>query len=266
MNMIEYLYSNKFILYGVLPNVSALLGYLISIPLEILIQQSFMQTSLISYSSSITRKQSIDKSYQINKISKSNQFLQSLSVVIGIRMILTSILQYYILINILPDPKELTVFPIVYEFIMNLVLLEVIGDFFLYWGHRIQHEIPYLWKKFHYFHHQLDTPTPFGTIYIDSVDSMLQAGLPIIFAIILVRPHPITLHTYIFLRVAENVINHSGLDNIFLDILTLKILPFRAKVKHHDMHHKYSNYAANAKNYGENFWIWDYVFQTYRSS
>ena len=30
----------------------------------------------------------------------------------------------------------------------------------------------------------------------------------------------------------------------------------------HDAHHKYSNYAENAKNFGENFLLWDWAFGT----
>ena len=46
----------------------------------------------------------------------------------------------------------------------------------LYWGHRIQHEIPALWKL-HAMHHGLETPTPMGTIFIDPIDATLQVRL-----------------------------------------------------------------------------------------
>jgi sterol desaturase/sphingolipid hydroxylase (fatty acid hydroxylase superfamily) len=52
------------------------------------------------------------------------------------------------------------------------------------------------------------------------------------------------------------------MDCFALDLLTLKFIPGRAKVKHHDRHHKFSNYEKNAKNFGENFWIWDWMFGT----
>ena len=47
-----------------------------------------------------------------------------------------------------------------------------------------------------------------------------------------------------------------------VDLLTLKILPLRARIAHHDYHHKFSCHAGSAKNYGEAFWIWDWVFGT----
>ena len=107
-------------------------------------------------------------------------------------------------------------------------------------------------------------PSPIGTLYIHTVDATLQGALPIILAAVIISPHPLTLYTYIFLRIAENVINHSGLQNWVIDLITLKFLPLRASVAHHDAHHKYSNYDRNAKNYAENWVIWDFLFGTLR--
>ena len=83
-----------------------------------------------------------------------------------------------------------------------------------------------------------------------------------ILATALVRPHPLTYNVYIALRIGENVLNHSGLDSWVVDVLSLKFLPGRARIAHHDYHHYYSNYSRNAKNYGENFWLWDWAFGT----
>uniref|UniRef100_A0A7S4PI00 Fatty acid hydroxylase domain-containing protein n=1 Tax=Paramoeba aestuarina TaxID=180227 RepID=A0A7S4PI00_9EUKA len=137
--------------------------------------------------------------------------------------------------------------------------------FFLYWGHRVQHEVEFLWKNFHYFHHQLITPTPVGTVFIHPIDATLQGGIPILLAAISTQPHPLTFACFAFCRVAENVANHSGTKWSLMDLLFLKCLPFRAGVIHHDSHHKFSNYSRNAKNYGEAFWLWDYVFGTFRN-
>lgn len=52
------------------------------------------------------------------------------------------------------------------------------------------------------------------------------------------------------------------LKNMEFYLIFFQVLPFRAGVKHHDAHHHFSNYAGNAKNYGESFWIWDWLFGT----
>lgn len=98
------------------------------------------------------------------------------------------------------------------------------------------------------------------------MDATLQGGLPMVLAAIVTQPHPLVFTFYIFTRIAENVVNHSGLDHWFVNLITLKCIPGRASIAHHDGHHKYSNYKGKAKNYGENFWIWDWVFGTMRKS
>jgi hypothetical protein len=35
-------------------------------------------------------------------------------------------------------------------------------------------------------------------------------GLPIILAALLVHPHPLTFYVYVFFRLCDNVVNHSG--------------------------------------------------------
>jgi sterol desaturase/sphingolipid hydroxylase (fatty acid hydroxylase superfamily) len=77
-----------------------------------------------------------------------------------------------------------------------------------------------------------------------------------------VRPNPGVLYIYIAARLAENALNHSGVDSFLLDLLTLKTLPFRAPAAFHDAHHKYCNHAYKASNYGESFWLWDWAFGT----
>lgn len=61
------------------------------------------------------------------------------------------------------------------QFIMQFVLLALVADFGLYWGHRIQHESSWLWENCHYRHHQLDTPTPIGTPSLSHVIHSLRS-------------------------------------------------------------------------------------------
>ncbi len=45
-----------------------------------------------------------------------------------------------------------------------------------YCGHRVQHDVEYLWRTRHSFHHQVGTPSPVTTVYIDKDDATLQVG------------------------------------------------------------------------------------------
>eukprot|EP00041_Stephanoeca_diplocostata_P021851 m.516050 g.516050 ORF g.516050 m.516050 type:complete len:235 (+) comp21927_c0_seq9:235-939(+) len=147
------------------------------------------------------------------------------------------------------------------QFAADCVLMCIVNDFFLYWGHRIQHENKWLWENFHSLHHTINTPTPWSTIYIHPVDASLQGAIPIITAALAVQPSLLSFYAFVAFRVSENAANHSGLDGVTaLDVAFLKILPLRADFKHHDYHHRFSNYAGNAKNFGEGFWFWDWIF------
>ncbi|CAK9095285.1 unnamed protein product [Durusdinium trenchii] len=155
--------------------------------------------------------------------------------------------------------KSFPLLPGFKDFLLRFLAMELLGDFFLYVGHRILHE--YLWD-YHKYHHLIDTPTAVSTACIDGLDATVQAGIPTMGAAVLMQPHPLTFCAYAYARVAENVLNHCGMEHWLLNLVFLKFLPGRAGVANHDAHHRYSNYAKNAKNFGENFWLWDWAFGT----
>ena len=97
---------------------------------------------------------------------------------------------------------------------------------------------------------------------IAQLDATLQGGLPMALAAAVARPCPAALYAFFFARVAENTLNHSGLDSPLLDALCLKALPFRVSAAFHDSHHRFSNHAKNARNYAESFWVFDWAFGT----
>jgi len=261
--------NNPVLLWGFGPVVAYILGFICTaVPLELLIRTAWARSHFISYrkkGGDGGRWEALTNTW--TKIPLSKQLAGTAWVVFGPTAIVNAIIGYFLFSYIMPavDPSVKYPSSLLHAGV-ELCLLELVGDFFLYWGHRVQHEIPFLWKHFHHMHHTLDTPTPLGTLYIDSVDATLQGALPLLLTGIIVRPHPLMVLVYIYLRIAENVVNHSGLDSGLVNTIALKFLPFRASIGHHDSHHKFSNYAANAKNYGENFILWDYVFGTYRAS
>jgi sterol desaturase/sphingolipid hydroxylase (fatty acid hydroxylase superfamily) len=193
-----------------------------------------------------------------------------------------------------PVTDDTANFPPITEFLFQIIVMLLVSDLALYWGHRIQHMNEFLWKNCHSYHHQIDTPTAASTVSIENTDATLQAGLPVLIALLVTRPHYLTFQVCLTLRFLDNVMNHAGIDfsqipskssvngtasspkdlswyvgkialNIawFLTVITLKNFSFRAPSRHHDFHHKYSNYTQNAKNFGEYFVIWDQLFGTY---
>lgn len=235
-----------------------------AIAMEYLITTSWAEDKLIAQTKGISRREAIKKTRE--KVPVKQQLKNILSQLVGPTAIFNAGLAYKMATTFIPQVKYPLLPSSLPTAALQFVAMELVGDFFLYWGHRIQHDIPFFWENFHSLHHTLDTPTPIGTIYIHPVDATLQGALPLLFALLAIRPHPLIAYLYIFSRISENVFHHSGLDSGLLNLLYLKFLPGRACVAHHDAHHKFSNYARNAKNYGENFWIWDYIFGTLRKS
>mmetsp|Transcript_30462 Transcript_30462/g.59525 ORF Transcript_30462/g.59525 Transcript_30462/m.59525 type:complete len:273 (+) Transcript_30462:13-831(+) len=262
MDVLHHVVMTPWLCWGLMPGLSAAVGYLmVGLAFECVLHYSLIGSdSLITYGAK-PRRPALDKTRE--KVSLSVQFKVALMNIFGRSFVINSIFSWLLFSNLVGTPAD--ALPALTEFLVQLGVMLVINDFALYWGHRIQHESEYLWKNFHSKHHELDTPTPFSTLYIADEDATLQGALPILLAGVVVRPHPVTLWTFIFCRVAENVSNHSGIDTWWFNLMTLKALPLRASVRHHDSHHKYSNYSKNAKNYGESFWVWDYLFGTHRA-
>ena len=249
------------LLWGILPLAGAAIGYYGTVlPLELLIRTPFAAQHLLPRKGGrwtmIRREHS-----QIASLGK--QLAVATWVIFGPTGLINGLLSIVLLPIVTQQVDGPHPLPTLAVALMQLAAMELVGDFGLYWGHRVQHESEFLWRRFHWYHHQLSTPSPAGTIFIDVNDATLQAGLPAIAAAALVRPHPALFALYVYLRIAENVVNHSGLDARIVDALTLKFLPGRPPIAHHDAHHLYSNHCKRAKNFGENFWLWDVLFGTY---
>lgn len=226
--------------------------------LELCLASGQFDDCLITYSANNPRKDCIKATR--GRISAFAQLKGCLWVMMGPTVIVSMLVNTFLMNFLNPVTPANEKLPPLQYCILQIALLLICNDFLLYWGHRIQHMNEFLWKNCHWYHHQLDTPTPVSTIYIDKTDATLQGGLPMIIASALLRPHPFVVYAFMAVRVADNAINHSGMDSKLLNFLFLKYLPFRGAVGHHDSHHKYSNYTTNAKNFGEYFYLWDVMF------
>eukprot|EP00759_Apiculatamorpha_spiralis_P003974 PhF_6_TR12255/c0_g1_i1/m.19419 len=257
---VSYVEENKFLCWGLLPSLCVAISFTTIIGLmELLIRIPFMQRYMIVYGKDKKpRNEWIAQTQQ--KVPFTTQLRSSMISVWGPLNLLSATVNAYLFDFVVGPPD--TVFPSLTTFAVQICLMALVADFFLYWGHRVQHMNEYLWKNCHSVHHTLATPTSAGTAYINDIDTILQAASSIIGCCLVVRPHPVAFWLYCGFHVGNNALNHSGLDCWWLNILTLKVLPFRCSNTLHDAHHRYSNYGKNAKNFAEMFWIWDYVFGT----
>jgi sterol desaturase/sphingolipid hydroxylase (fatty acid hydroxylase superfamily) len=239
------------------------------------------EASLIQYGRK-TRAECQEATY--SKISKTQQYFDVGMTIFGPTAIINGVMNAILSSYFFPVSEQTPMLPSLSEFCVHFILLIIVGDFALYWGHRIQHVSKFLWDNCHSYHHKIDTPSALSTASIESVDGTLQGGAPILFAGILLSPHPVTYYVYISVRLLDNVMNHCGVRTGALErgeccggdsavfravaralvLLTFKgAAPIRAGVEHHDYHHKYSNYTQNAKNFGEYFTVWDHLFGTF---
>ena len=268
-NLFDKWVANPWLCWGIGAYISVNIGYFSTVLLlEFLLWRSnIFDKDLITYGNNIktkkTRKEFIHAMHC--RVSFSAQIKDSMlnlmgPSALGSVMLLTGLMTYF-----RPTNNNFSDLPSWNILAMQFCLMTIINDFGLYWGHRIQHMIPYLWKNYHSVHHQLDTPTAVSAVYIHHMDATLQGGLPLVLASTSIRPHPILLYLFVAYRLSENAVNHSGINSWFLNTITCRFLPFRAPIIHHDSHHKFSNYTGFAKNYAEAFWVWDWMFGTYKA-
>lgn len=263
--------GNPWLCWGVGPYLSSALGYFLTVAvLEVVIRTKAAAPLLISYGKT-PRLQEID-TLRETVAPFGVQLRTSAMHLLGPNGIVNCIILSMLASQFICSPDEGTTcnewatYPDWVQWACGMAAMVVINDGALYWGHRIQHESDFLWRHCHMKHHSIGIPSPVSTVYIDPIDATLQGAIPMMLAALLVRPHPITFYTFVFQRVSENCLNHSGLDSKVADVLFLKCLFGRAAVAHHDAHHRFSNYSRNAKNYGEAFWVWDWLFGTLSST
>jgi len=256
--VLRYWFMSPLLTYGLGTYLAGVLGFFVPmVILEAVIRRKFMEQHLIVYGKNPTPRKELVEKVQKEVLDFKGQLKNATINIVGPMAIGNALSFSLVGPYVFGMPSEVLPSPL--QFVVQLVLLELVGDFFLFAFHKLEHD--YFWDC-HKFHHQLTTPTPVSTITIGQIDATLQGGVPIILAGLIIQPHIVTLYAYIFLRIAENVVNHSGIDHWLLDLITLKCLPGRAPVSFHDHHHKYGNRAKGAKNFGENFWFWDFLAGT----
>ena len=121
---------------------------------------------------------------------------------------------------------------------LRLLILSILFDFWFYLIHRLSHEIPYIYKNFHKFHHKATQPTPFDGLMVDPIEGFFLTNLPAAFMIHTLNFHIITYYLIIPLAHILVFINHSPLD--------------KRHLKHHE---------TSMHNFGA-FWFSDWIMGT----
>lgn len=137
---------------------------------------------------------------------------------------------------------------------LQAVEVILLSDFFVYWGHRLQHRVPFLWR-FHSIHHSAEHLDWLAAHREHPLDTVYTMGLINIPAFILGFPLE-TLGGLIAFRGIWAIYIHSN--------VRLPIGPLRWFIGAPELHHWHHDRARDAGNYANISPLMDILFGTYR--
>jgi sterol desaturase/sphingolipid hydroxylase (fatty acid hydroxylase superfamily) len=144
--------------------------------------------------------------------------------------------------------------PVDWPIVAQLVLALVIGEFFLYWAHRLGHEWEWLWR-FHAVHHSAPRLYFLNAARFHPVDLAISYFAPFI-ALVSLGAGPKILALFALVSAVHGIFQHANLP--------LRLGPlnwFFSMAELHRWHHSRILDEANT-NYGQNLIVWDVVFGT----
>lgn len=154
--------------------------------------------------------------------------------------------------SIIPSSFHVTVHALPWW--LQAISVVLLSDFTIYWGHRLQHRLPFLWR-FHSIHHSaehLDWLAAHREHPLDSVYTMTLINLP---PFILGFPLE-TLAGFLAFRGLWAIYIHSN--------VRLPLGPLRIFIGAPELHHWHHDRARNAGNYANISPLMDILFGTYR--
>ncbi len=137
---------------------------------------------------------------------------------------------------------------------LQAVEVVVLSDFLIYWGHRLQHRVGFLWR-FHAIHHSAEHLDWLAAHREHPVDSVYTIGIINLPAFVLGFPLE-TLAGFIAFRGMWAIYIHSN--------VRLPLGPLRMLIGAPELHHWHHDRARDAGNYANISPLMDILFGTYR--
>jgi sterol desaturase/sphingolipid hydroxylase (fatty acid hydroxylase superfamily) len=144
--------------------------------------------------------------------------------------------------------------PSSWPLVIQLVWALIIGEFFLYWVHRLAHEWDFLWR-FHALHHSAPRLYFLNAVRFHPVDLAISNFAPFI-PLIALGAGPEVMALFTLASAVHGLFQHTNLP--------MKLGPlnwFFAMAELHRWHHSTILEEANS-NFGQNLIVWDIVFGT----
>jgi sterol desaturase/sphingolipid hydroxylase (fatty acid hydroxylase superfamily) len=144
--------------------------------------------------------------------------------------------------------------PADWALVPQLALALVVGEFFMYWAHRLGHEWEILWR-FHATHHSAPRLYFLNAVRFHPVDIAISTYAPFV-PLVALGAEPEVLALFTLVSGVHGVFQHTNLP-IRLGPLNW----FFSMAQLHRWHHS-RRVAESNTNYGQNLIVWDVVFGT----
>ncbi len=141
-----------------------------------------------------------------------------------------------------------------WNLLAQLLLALVVGEFFLYWAHRLGHSIPLLWR-FHAVHHSAPRLYGLNAARFHPVDLALSYYAPWT-ALVILGADARVIALFGLVSAVHGIFQHTNLP-----IRCGPLNWFFSMAELHRWHHSRVLDEANT-NYGQNLIVWDVVFGT----
>lgn len=138
---------------------------------------------------------------------------------------------------------------------LQLVAMLLLGDAGRYWGHRLAHEVPFLWR-FHAVHHSAERLWWWNATRQHPVDKAWFTFTEVLFPVLL-GAEGIVLAMYLGVTAVCGFAQHCNID-----LKLGKLYWFFNVVDLHRWHHSKDPLESN-NNYGNNLIVYDRLFGTY---
>jgi sterol desaturase/sphingolipid hydroxylase (fatty acid hydroxylase superfamily) len=144
--------------------------------------------------------------------------------------------------------------PSSWPLVAQLVLALLVGEFFMYWAHRLGHEVELLWR-FHAVHHSAPRLYFLNAVRFHPVDLAISNYAPFV-PLVALGAGPEVLALFALVSGVHGIFQHANLP--------LRLGPlnwFFSMAELHRWHHSRRLEEANT-NFGQNLIVWDVVFGT----
>jgi len=149
--------------------------------------------------------------------------------------------------------------PTCWALVRDLTLCVVVGDFLIYWEHRLMHAVPFLRNHIHSVHHRYTSVFSWAGGWVHPLEDLVVVGCQVL-PVVALGPHPLTQWLFAAFWVVCLIDEHSGHDVWWSPY---QLLPFTGCAQGggaapHDIHH-----YKPTKNFGFIFIVWDRLFGTF---